>query len=155
MEFTLEQKRAYDRAATICARLEICAADLLKKLKAWKLADEEAQAVIERLRNDGFLDDERFARAYVKDKFCFNGWGKRKIMYMLRSKHVAPDILEAAFTEIEDGAYAEKLRKLLVEKAKHIKDQGPYEKRGRLIRFALSRGFGLDEVNSLLNELEL
>lgn len=155
MEFTPELKWAYDRAAALCARVETCAADLLKKLKAWKLAEEEVSAVIERLRSDGFLDDERFASAYVKDKFRFNGWGKRKILYMLRSKSIAPEILEAAFAEIGDGAFSEKLRKLMVEKAKHIKGRDPYEKRARLVRFALSRGFDLDEVNALLDEMEL
>ncbi|MBN2399923.1 MAG: RecX family transcriptional regulator [Candidatus Aminicenantes bacterium] len=155
MEFTVEQQRAYDRAAALCARVETCAADLLKKLKAWKLTHDEAVAVTDRLESDGFLDDERFASAYVKDKFRFNGWGKRKIMYMLRSKRIAPDILERALAEIEDGAFAEKLRKLLLEKARRFKDQDPFRKRGRLIRFALSRGFDLDEVNAMLAELEL
>lgn len=155
MEFTREQKRAYDRAAVLCARSETCAADLLKKLKGWKLTEDEACTVIEHLRNAGFIDDERFARAYAKDKFRFNGWGKKKIMAMLRVKNIAPEIVEAAIGEIEAGPYLEKLRKLLLEKAGRVKGRDKYEKRVRLIRFALSRGFTVDEARDILEELEL
>lgn len=153
MELTQEQNAAYDKAALLCSKSEKCTSDIQEKLKIWGLSDEESEPVIEKLVAEKYLDDERFARAYAKDKFRFNHWGKQKIAHMLRAKHISSEILELAFEEIEDEAYSDELRKLLTDKEKSIRAKDKYDKRSKLMRFALGRGFESSKVYAVFKEL--
>ncbi len=153
MEFTHEQNIAYDKAAVLCSRSEKCISEISEKLKLYGLSSEESEPVIEKLIDEKYLDDERFARAYVKDKFRFNHWGKQKIEHMLRSKKINQEILDLAFEEIEDEGYANELLKLLADKAKTLKSKDQYDKRNKLMRFAMGRGFESGKIYTALKEL--
>lgn len=153
MDFTPEQHLAYDKAALLCSRSEKCTSEILGKLKLWGLSSEETEPVIEKLKDEKYLDDERFARAFVKDKFRFNHWGKQKIAHILRAKNISPEIQELAFEEIVEDDYSDDLRKLLTDKAKTIKSKDKYDKRNKLMRFALGRGFESDKIYVVLKEL--
>jgi regulatory protein len=153
MEFTPEQQSAYNKTAAICSRSETCTFDILAKLKVWGLNENDSLAVINQLKEEKYIDDERFARAYVKDKFRFNQWGRQKIAYMLHSKNISKEIQEAAFEEIEDDSYSDKLLKLLADKAKTIKAKDQYDKRNKLMRFAMGRGFESGKIYAVLKEM--
>ncbi len=153
MEFTREQIIAFDKAALLCSKSEKCTSEIQEKLKLWGLSAEESDPVIKQLIAEKYLDDERFARAFVKDKFRFNHWGKQKIAHMLRAKNISHEILELAFEEIEEDGYSDELRKLLTDKEKSIKAKDKYDKRNKLMRFALGRGFESNKVYEILKEL--
>lgn len=153
MELTREQNIAYDKAAVLCSRSEKCTSEILEKLRLFGLSAEESEPVMKKLADEKYIDDERFARAFVKDKFRFNHWGKQKIEYMLRAKKINQDILELAFEEIEDEGYAEELLKLLTDKAKTVKAKDQYDKRNKLMRFAMGRGFESGKIYAALKEL--
>jgi regulatory protein len=146
MAFTPQQQSAYLKATAICSRGETCSFDMLEKLKKWGLEQEDARQVIQLLQSEKYIDDERFARAYVKDKFRFNHWGRQKIAYMLHSKRISKEIQEAAFEEIEEEKYADQLVNLIQAKEKTIKSTDQYDKRNKLMRFAMSRGFESDKI---------
>ena len=153
MEFTPEQQSAYLKATAICSRGETCTFDIKEKLKKWELNEEDAKAVINQLTKEKYLDDERFARAYVKDKFRFNNWGRQKIAYMLNAKKIGKEIQEAAFEEIEEESYSDKLLKLITDKEKTIKSKDQYDKRNKLMRFAMGRGFESNVIYATFKEL--
>ena len=153
MEFTPEQQSAYLKATAICSRSEKCTSEIQEKLKLFGLSAEESEPVVKKLADEKYIDDERFARAFVKDKFRFNHWGKQKIEYMLRAKKINTEILELAFEEIEDEGYADELLKLLTDKAKTIKAKDIYDKRNKLMRFAMGRGFESGKIYTALKEL--
>lgn len=153
MAFTPEQKSAYTKSAAICSRSETCTHDIQAKLKDWGLNEDDSIVVIAQLKEEKFIDDERFARAYIKDKFRLNHWGKQKIEYMLRAKKINQEILELAFEEIEDEGYANELLKLLSDKAKTIKAKDQYDKRNKLMRFAMGRGFESGKIYAAFKEL--
>ena len=88
MEFTPEQQSAYHKATAICSKSETCSFDILTKLKGWDLNEEDSRAIIKLLIEEKYIDDERFARVYVKDKFRFNNWGKQKIAFMLHEPYI-------------------------------------------------------------------
>ncbi|MEI8114021.1 MAG: regulatory protein RecX [Bacteroidia bacterium] len=150
---TREQLLAYDKAAILCSRSEKCTSEILEKLKLYGLSVEESLQVINQLKAEKYLDDERFARAYVKDKFRFNHWGKQKIEFMLRAKKISQEILELAFEEIKEDDYSEGLLKLISDKAISVKAKDKYDKRNKLMRFALGRGFESDKVYAVFKEL--
>ena len=153
MEFTPEQQSAYLKATTICSRGETCTFDIQAKLKVWGLEVEDSIAVISLLKKEKYLDDERFARAYVKDKFRFNHWGRTKIAYMLHAKNIDKEIQEAAFEEIEEESYSDQLVKLITDKEKTIKAKDQYDKRNKLMRFAMGRGFESNKIFAAFKEL--
>lgn len=153
MELTTDQSIAYQKAALLCSKSEYCTSEIREKLKVWGVNKEDAEPVIEKLIQEKYIDDERFARAYVKDKFRFNRWGKQKIAYMLRAKNISAEILELAFEEIQEEKYSDELLKLLADKEKSIKAKDKYDKRNKLMRFALGRGFESNEIYAAFKEL--
>lgn len=155
MELTQEQKIAFDKAAILCSQSEKCTSEIQDKLKLWGFSDNASEPVIEQLIAEKYLDDERFARAYVKDKFRFNRWGKQKIEYMLRAKKINQEILELALEEIDAENYSENLKKLIADKEKTIKAKDQYDKRNKLMRFALGRGFESGKIYAALKELKI
>jgi len=148
-----EQHIAYDKATLLCSRSEKCTSEIQEKLKQWGLPAEDFDPVIEQLIAEKYLNDERFARAYVKDKFRFNHWGKQKIEYMLRAKKISQEILELAFEEIVEEDYSENLLKLIADKAQSIKAKDKYDKRNKLMRFAMGRGFESNKIYTAFKEL--
>jgi regulatory protein len=150
---TREQLLAYDKAAILCSRSEKCTSEILEKLKLYGLSVEESLPVINQLKAEKYLDDERFARAYVKDKFRFNHWGRQKIEFMLRSKKISQEILELAFEEIVEDDYSEGLLKLISDKAISVKAKDKYDKRNKLMRFAMGRGFESNKIYAAFKEL--
>ncbi len=132
---------ALNRAAALCSRSEQASADIVKKLRDWGLAESDVAAVMERLVKEKFVDDGRYAVAFVRDKFRFNGWGRRKIAYALRQKGVAQDLVDEAMSEIADDDYNATLRHLLEGKARSLVGKEPRLAKASLLRFAASRGF--------------
>jgi regulatory protein len=155
MELTQEQNIAYEKAALLCSKSEKCISEVQEKLKLYGLSEDESEPVVAKLIAEKYIDDERFARAYAKDKFRFNHWGKQKIAFMLRSKKIAPEIMELAFAEIQEDKYSDELQKLLTDKEKSIKAKDKYDKRNKLMRFALGRGFESGEIYAAFKALNI
>ena len=154
MSFSSQQKSAFSKLSFLCSRTEKCSSEVVEKLRKLGLTDEEALPVLEKLKADQYVDDGRFARAYVKDKFRFNHWGRQKIEYMLRSKRISSDIISTALDEIEVENYSVELKKILLEKSGTIKAKAAFDKRNKLMRFALGRGFESGEIYKALKELD-
>jgi len=153
MQLTRDQTIAYDKAALLCSKSEKCTSEIQDKLKLWGLSAEESESVIKKLITEKYIDDERFARAYAKDKFRFNRWGKQKIEYMLRTKHINQETVKLALEEITDEGYSDELLKLIADKEKSIKAKDQYDKRNKLMRFAMGRGFESGKIYAALMEL--
>ena len=118
MELSRDQTIAYDKAALLCSKSEKCTSEIQDKLKLWGLSSDESEPVIKKLISEKYLDNERFARAYAKDKFRFNRWGKQKIEYMLRAKKINQETVKLALEEITDEGYSNELLNLIAIKEK-------------------------------------
>ncbi|MGV8091823.1 MAG: regulatory protein RecX [Mangrovibacterium sp.] len=154
MKFDRLQQECYDRAAFLCSKSEKSSGSIGKKLLDWGLVPDDAEPVLKKLIDEKFIDDERFARSYVKDKFRFNKWGKIKIAWQLRAEKVSGSIIARAMEEIEEEAYMETLKKLLRDKSKTIRSANPYDRRGKLLRFAQSHGFEPELIHSAIDKLD-
>jgi len=153
MDLTRDQTLAYDKAALLCSKSEKCTSEIEEKLKLWGLSSDESESVIKKLISEKYLDNERFARAYAKDKFRFNRWGKQKIEYMLRAKKINQETVKLALEEITDEGYSDELLNLIAIKEKTIKAKDQYDKRNKLMRFAMGRGFESGKIYAALKEL--
>ena len=120
-------------------------------MKRWELDETAQNRVIARLVKERFVDDERYARAFVKDKIRYNKWGRRKVMQALWLKHIDSEIQQRVLDEIDEKEYLDVLRPLLKQKRKSIKAASDYELNQKLVRFALGRGFGFDIIRQCLD----
>lgn len=141
MKKPITPDNAFLRLATLCARSEQAEGDLRKKLHDWGLSPSDADNIIAHLKQEQYLDNERYARAYCRDKLRFNGWGKIKISYMLRGKGIEQEYIDSALNEIDEEQYAAILNDVLAAKAKTLRSKEPEQFIASLLRFASSRGF--------------
>lgn len=130
-----------------CARSERSSGDALRLMKRWGVSDEDAQKVLARLLAERFIDDSRYAEAFVRDKLNLSGWGAYKIKSALRAKGVSKEIIdEVAAQMIEVADMRERLEEIMVRRLRTLKYSSPYDAKTKLIRFAASRGFDLDQA---------
>jgi len=127
--------------AALCAQGEHCQYEMLEKMRRWELDDEAQARVMQRLVAERYVDDERYARAFVKDKIRYNKWGRRKVEQALWVKHISDDIRHKVLDEVDDEEYLAVLRPLLKQKRRTTKATDEYDMNRKLCRFALSRGF--------------
>ena len=147
---TTEQE-AYLQLAALCAQAEHCQQEMRDKMRRWEMAPEAQERVIDRLVKERYIDDERYARAFVKDKVRYNKWGRRKVQQGLWMKRIDDDIQQRVLDEVDDEEYLTVLKPLLAQKCKSIKAESEYELTHKLVRFALGRGFTYDIIRQCLD----
>ena len=145
------EQDAYLTLAALCAQAEHCQYEMLEKMRKWELSEECQARIMERLVKERYIDDERFARAFVKDKIRYNKWGRRKVQQGLWLKRIDPEIQQHVLDEIDDNEYLGVLRPLLRQKRNTVKAQNDYELNQKLVRFALGRGFTFDIIRQCLD----
>ena len=146
----ITEQQALSRLMALCARGEHSSGEMLQKMRLWGLADEAQARIMERLTKDRFVDDERFARAFVNDKIKNNKWGRRKIEQALWAKGVDRDVQQHVLDAVDDEEYIKVLRPLLRSKERSITARNEFERQMKLIRFAQSRGFSMAEIEKCL-----
>ena len=142
---------AYLTLAALCAQAEHCQYEMLEKMRRWELSEECQARIMERLVKERYVDDERFARAFVKDKIRYNKWGRRKVEQALWQKRIHEDIRKSVLDEVDDEEYLNVLHPLLKQKRKTTKAQNDYELNQKLMRFALGRGFTFDIIRQCID----
>ena len=140
-------QQALQSLMRMCARSERSSGDALRLMKRWGVSDDDARKVLARLQADRFIDDRRFAEAFVRDKLNLSGWGAYKIKMSLRTKGVARDIIEEVVAPmIEATDMKERLEEIMQCKLRTLKYTTTYEAKTKLIRFAASRGYDIEEA---------
>ncbi len=146
---------ALHRAAALCSTAEHCTFDITEKLTRWGISANDTRSIINRLLSERFIDENRYAVAFAKDKFRFAGWGRIKIRYALQQKHIANSDITEAFSVIDEEQYLDQLASLLQEKNRTIRDDNPESRKAKLCRFAASRGFETELIFRQLKTLDL
>lgn len=134
-----------------CSKAEHCTSEVVTKLKSWNINERQIAEIVARLCKEKYINDLRYSRCYVKDKFRYNHWGRIKIAQTLRVKNINEDDIKEAIEELDQQEYETTLKRLLAQKRKSIKASSDYERNGKLVRFALSRGFEMSIINKYLN----
>lgn len=151
MKKEMTEQEAYLQLAALCAQAEHCQQEMREKMRRWGLDEAAQERVVSRLVKERFVDDERYARAFVKDKVRYNKWGRRKVQQGLWVKRIDDDIQHRVLAEVDDKAYLDVLRPLLKQKRKATKAESDYELNQKLVRFALGRGFTFDIIRQCLD----
>lgn len=151
MKKEMTEQEAYLQLAAVCAQAEHCEQEMRDKMKHWKLDETTQDRIIARLIKERYIDEERYARAFVKDKIRYNKWGRRKVQQALWQKQIDNGIQQRVLDEIDEKDYLGVLRPLLLQKRKATKAGSDYELNQKLVRFALGRGFTFDIIRQCLD----
>lgn len=147
----ISEKDALLRLSALCAQGEHCQWEMLEKLRKWEISEEAQARIMERLVKDRYVNDERFARAFVMDKIRYNKWGRRKVEQALWQKHIDEAIRQQVLDDISDEEYLNILRPLLKQKRRTTKAGSEWEMNQKLLRFAVGRGFTFDIIRQCLD----
>jgi regulatory protein len=153
MPDTTSSNAALSKAMTLCSRMEYCQTDIRKKLEAWGVPSQDENKIIQVLIKENFLNEDRYARAFVRDKFRYNRWGRLKIASHLNAKNINGDTIRSALAEIDADEYVNVIKNLITSHRKTIKAKNQYDLKGKLLRFGSSRGFESSILYDILNDL--
>ncbi|MBB4034472.1 regulatory protein [Dysgonomonas hofstadii] len=149
----ISEPQALNRIADYCSRAERCEFDVRKKLAAWELPEDAIKRILDRLKKERYLNDDRYAKSFINDKLKFNKWGKTKIIFELRKRKISESIYNPIFEELSADEFEEQLIHILSVKIKSVKGKNDYEKKTKLIRFAIGRGFSMGSTIKCVNKL--
>lgn len=147
-----DPKKLLERYERQCARMEYCSGDIRRKaLKALGGDADAAEKIVASLVKDGFVDDRRYAGAFVREKSALQGWGEAKLRFMLAGKGIPREVIADALTEIDTEKASARLEKLLQAKARTLEGDPAF--RLKLLKFGLSRGYSYDDVDAAIRSL--
>lgn len=139
----------YEKLTTYCAYAERCTADVKKRLITYKVEKSEHGVYIDRLKEAGFLNDERYIKSYVSAHIK-KRWGKVKIKAGLRAKGIAASTIQTYLADVEEDDYQERLLKLVTDKAPRIKGNTLQDRKIKLMRHLLSKGYSSTDINAAI-----
>lgn len=150
----LTPDQVLDKMAKYCAYQERCVKDVTDKLRTFDIPQEAKDEILEYLLDNRFVDNERFARAFVRGKVNQSGWGVHKIRFHLMQKGIAKDIIDEALEQTDEDLYRQRLIDILRTKSKTVKAASDFEKKRKLAAFAMQKGFEGGLVWGVLKELD-
>jgi regulatory protein len=139
---------AFASLARLCAKAERSSGDARRLMYRWGVTPAEQQKILDTLIAQKFIDDGRYAAAYVREKVRFSGWGAHKIRAALSAKGISREIIDRALAGLEGEIMDTRLEKQLQRKAALVKASTPYELRTKLIRYGLSLGYDYEKVSA-------
>lgn len=145
------ENEALGKAAAYCSMSEHCIFEVQEKLQNWGQDNGAQERIIKRLVDEKYIDERRFCRSFINDKLKFNKWGRVKIVQGLKMKKIPSGIIRECIDTIDQEMYISTLKSLVDSRKKTIRAANTYELNGKLIRFALGRGFEMDVIRICIN----
>ena len=142
----------FSRAAAYCSLAEHCRREVADKLRSWgESSEEEITQILEHLEAEGYLDEQRYAQAFVGDKLRFQGWGRLKIRAALAQKGVAGQAASEALSQLDEDMYNQVLLTLAEKKKRELRtEKNAYVLEQKVMRFLVGRGFTIEEAKQVL-----
>lgn len=146
----LSREKALAKLAALCARAEYCTGDMEDKMRRWGLSGDDIKENISYLVANKYVDNARYCQAFVNDKIAYNHWGRRKIEQALWMKRVPESVSAPILDAVLEEDYINVLKPLIASKSATVKAESDYERQMKLMKFALGRGFSIDEIKQCL-----
>ena len=148
----LTSNQVLDKMAKYCAYQERCVKDVTDKLKTFEISAKERENILNYLIDNRFVDNERFAKAFVRGKINQSGWGLNKIRFHLMQKGISKELIEAALETFDEEVYRQRLVEVLKTKSKTVKAANDFERNRKLAAYAIQKGFEAPPVWEVLKE---
>ncbi len=146
-KFTPEAALA--KAERYCAYQERCRSEVESRLMTWGVVGTEAAQIVDHLTREGFLDEERYARSFVRSKFRQNAWGRVRIGRELRQRRIDATLIGEALTEIDPEDYVEIIRHLYRRKLESLSPDDP-QRRAKALHYLLQKGYEAEVVREAM-----
>jgi len=140
------------KAMTYCSHSERCIFDLQQKFKQWDVPEQFWDSIVDVLVSDGFIDESRYASAFVNDKIKFNSWGKQKVRYHLIQKGIGSSVISACLSDFPDGEYYTIAHRLVARKFQLL--SGDAQMYNKIVRYMAGKGFDYELVSQIIRDLE-
>ena len=148
----LSPDQVLDKMAKYCAYQERCVKDVTEKLKTFELTQREKDEILDYLIDNRFVNNTRFAQAFVKGKINQSGWGLNKIRCHLMQKGIEKEIIDEALQTYDEEAYRQRLIDVLKIKAKTVNAENDFERNRKLAAYAMQKGFEANLVWEVIKE---
>ncbi len=136
-----------------CAYQERCDQEIRKKLISWNIMSDDADILISDLIQHNFLNEERFAEAFVSGKFRIKKWGKIKIKQQLKQKRISDYSINKGLSQIDDTEYLETLNQLTFSKNVLIKAKDKWDRKVKLQRYLQTKGYETDLIMQVMEDI--
>lgn len=147
-------KEALVKAEDLCAHSERCRGEISEKLRQWGIGSGDAEKILESLESRRFIDERRYAEAFVRSKFLFSRWGRVKISQALAAKRIPRDLVDEALDCIDEEEYADTASLIVRRKAQGMDLPLSREDAHKVARFAMGRGFEWKYIKRALDRLK-
>ncbi len=151
------KKRSPEQALSslmrLCARAEKSSGDARRLMRGWGIEPAVQEEILRQLISQRFIDDERYAAAFVREKVNLSGWGTYKIKAALARKGITSSLIDAAIASIDSQKSAEQLYTRLVRKSKSVKTASAYDLKSKLLRYGTSLGYDFDAVRDAVDRV--
>mgnify|MGYP003295729678 CR=1 FL=1 len=145
-------KEATLKLMQFCAYRDRSQKEVEEKLKDMRMIHAAREQIIIKLMHENFLNEERFARSFVRGKFRIKKWGRVKIKQELKAKEISSPLIKIALTEIQEEDYLNTLSELAEKKALLIKEKDPYKRRNKLCNYLIQKGYESNLVFEFCSE---
>ena len=152
MKKKLTPSEARQKIYRYCAYQERSHREVREKLYGYGLFRDEVDEILSHLITEGFLNEERFAKAFAGGKCRMQKWGRIKITHELEARGLTPNCIKSGLKEIDEQAYLVTLRELLNRKSDQSSEENAFVKRDKLARYAIQKGFEPELVWSMIKE---
>ncbi len=149
---TKTAEQALSQLMRLAARAEKCEGDARRLMRGWGVPSADAERVLQKLVADRFIDNRRYAEAFVREKVRLSGWGEFKIRQALQRKEIPQEVIDEVLGEIDRDRLKDRLTDKLRHKAKTIRATTPADFRAKLMRYGLSLGFDFETVREAVAE---
>ena len=146
-------KEATIKLAQFCAYRDRSHKEVEEKLKELRMIPLACEQIVMKLMLEGFLNEERFARSFVRGKFRIKKWGRNKIKKELKIREISAPIIKLAFTEIDEVIYLNTLLELAEKKLNLIKEPHPIKRKKKLVNYLLQKGYEPQLIYDVSNNL--
>lgn len=136
-----------------CAYQERSHKEVRNKLFEYGLFASQVDELLSRLITDGFLNEERFAKAFAGGKFRMKKWGRLKIKNELEFMGLTKNCIQRGLNEIEQTDYKTTLKTLLRKKSAAIQETNLFKKRDKIARYAIGKGYEPELVWEYVRDL--
>lgn len=150
---SIQHFEAIKKMEKFCAYQERCTFDVQQKLISLGIEKSGIPAIINELKEQKFLDDQRFAEIFVRSKFKHNNWGEVKIRAALSQKKIDKEIIAEALKQIVSEDNEDKILQLAKQKFSKLKDEDIWKRKQKTASFLISKGFKQSEVFAVIKLL--
>ncbi|MBC6991426.1 MULTISPECIES: regulatory protein RecX [Hymenobacter] len=144
---------ALQKIAAFCAYQERNHKEVEEKLRSYGLDEDEAGEIIIRLSREKLLDEERYAKSFVRGRYRLKKWGRRRITQELKQKGISDFCIKAGLKEIDGDEYYANLTTLLEKKNALEKERHPQKRKQKLMQYLMLKGYEMDLIQMALSDL--